>query len=522
MVAIMSKNRFGSLWGTLNQTHKGLTQSAMEHNAIIRAQHTEWLMRNAKPSGELGNGRLANLQDVKASNLLTGRGLVVGGFDGKLMTYNGDGSLLTYLRAGGGKNVSFIFPNLAYIKSRSIVVIDIKEGENAYSSAKYRAEALGYDCVFINPFGLHGFPNTMVNPLSRLLDLKLSGKKIDSEYDEIAELLCPTPKKQGDNGWVYTGAQQILSWLLQYFVTDDPLKLNPGWIWRFANMGGEELNNFFAFAKASDDETIASRAQKYADMAENAPKEWSAYISEISKAVSEFRPDTSLELATRYNQFDFATLKQKPTIVYIMLPASKIEAARRWLALNINHAIESVAAANGDIPVTFFLDEMPQYYVPAIAKALRLYRACGINLWMFSQTRQSLFDYYSKDLVTEFENQAAVTIYKNVTETSVLNDIEKLSGTKTILNRNIGHNGGVQQSGNAGLSETKRSVLQTEDILGLGQSKHIVRLSDMPHLIVADTIPYYKIPAWRDAIRDVREMHKHGAQITEPDWGNDE
>lgn len=516
-------NRRGSGFFNGFLSHQERLQEQMERDyAKRRAFEMQQFLARAQPSGILGNGRLADYNDVQNAGLLTGRGLVIGGFDGKFMTYDGDGSLITYLRAGGGKNVSFIFPNLIYLNSRSMIVMDIKDGENAYATAEYRAKKLGYECIFLNPFGLHGFPNTSINPLSRLLDLKYAGVKIDSEYDEIAEILIPTPKSKNENSWVYSGAQQLISWLLQYFVTDDPTKLNPGWLWRFANMGGSELEEFFTFAKSSSDETIASRAHKYETMIKDAPKEWSAYISEISKAVSEFRPDTSIERATRYNQFDFGDLKKRKIIVYIILPSAKIPAAKKWLGLIVNHAIETIAAANGDIPVTIFLDELPQYYSPAIAKALRLYRARGINLWMFSQTRQSLYDYYSKDLVTEFENQAAVSVYKNVTEPSLLKDIETWSGTKTILNRNFGHNGGVQQSGNAGLSETKRSVLQSEDILALNQGKHILRVADMPRLIVADTVPYYQIPEWNKAIKDVREMHKRGAEIITPDWGNDE
>ena len=518
----MRNRRFEQMWGQFENSIYRNADRIAQHDANIRAQQMEWRLRNAQPSGDLGNGRLADYNDIQNAGLLTGRGLVIGGFGGKLMTYEGDGSLITYLRAGGGKNISFIFPNLIYLNSRSIIVIDVKEGENSYATAEYRAKKLGYECVFLNPFGLHGFPNTSINPLSRLLDLKYAGIKIDSEYDEIAEILIPIPKSKSDNGWVYSGAQQIISWLLQYFVTDHPTKLNPGWIWRFANMGGTELEEFFSFAKTSSDETIASRAHKYEAMIKDAPKEWSAYISEITKAVNEFRPDTSIERATRYNQFDFGDLKKRKIIVYIILPSAKIPATKKWLGLGVNHAIETIAAANGDIPVTIFLDELPQYYSPAIAKALRLYRARGINLWMFAQTRQSLYDYYSKDLVTEFENQAAVSVYKNVTEPSLLKDIETWSGTKTILNRNFGHNGGVQQSGNAGLSETKRSVLQSEDILALNQGKHILRVADMPRLIVADTVPYYQIPEWNKAIKDVREMHKRGAEIIAPDWGNDE
>lgn len=519
----MANRRGAGFFNSVISNQERIQQQIERENARRRALEVQYFMAQAKPSGALGDGRLANEIDINNAELFSGQGLVIGGFNGKIMTYKGDGSLITFLRAGGGKNTSFIFPNLAYVTSRSLVIMDIKEGENAYSSAEFRAEKLGNKCIYLNPFGLHALPNTKINPFQRLIDLYNAGKAIDSEYEEIAEIIIPTPKTKSSNSWVYSGAQQIIAWILNYLLIDDDANLNLGWIWRFANSGGQELANYFSFMKVSGDETVASRAHRYDDMALNAPKEWAAYISEIAKAISNFKPNTSLEVSTRINEFDFADLKKEPHTVYVILPASKIEACAKWLGLNANHIIESVAAASGEIRTTIILDELPQYYAPAIPKALRLYRGRGINLWMFSQSRQSLYDRWSKELVSEFEDQAAVSIYKNVTEPQVLKDLEYWSGNKTILNRNLGHNAGVSQAGSSGLNETKRNVLQAEDILSLNRDQHIVRVSNMPRLIVADTIPYYEVPEWKAAIKDVREMHAKGSQTSrDKKEGNDE
>ncbi|MCA0373905.1 MAG: type IV secretory system conjugative DNA transfer family protein [Proteobacteria bacterium] len=519
----MSRRRFSQDLNSLLNAQTRLQRLYEEERAFRRAQATEWLIAHSESSGKFGESRLADEFDLQQAGLLSGRGLVIGGFNGKIMTYNGDGSLITLLRAGGGKNTSFIFPNLAYVTSRSLVIMDIKEGENAYSSAEFRAEKLGNKCIYLNPFGLHDLPNTKINPFQSLIDLYKAGKAIDSEYEELAEIIIPTPKTKSSNSWVYSGAQQIIAWILNYLLIDDDANLSLGWIWRFANSGGQELANFFSFMKVSSDETVASRAHRYDDMALNAPKEWAAYISEIAKAISNFKPNTSLEISTRVNEFDFANLKKEPYSIYVILPASKIEACAKWIGLIVNHIIETVAAASGEIRTTIILDELPQYYAPAIPKALRLYRGRGINLWMFSQSRQSLYDRWSKDLVAEFEDQAAVSIYKNVTEPQVLKDLEYWSGNKTILNRNLGHNAGVSQAGSSGLNETKRNVLQAEDILSLNRDQHIVRVSNMPRLIVADTIPYYEVPEWKAAIKDVREMHAKGSQISrDKKEGNDE
>jgi type IV secretion system protein VirD4 len=518
----MSRKRFGENFSFFSNAQRDLQRQFEQARAVERAFEIESLMANANASNLLGDGRLADTKDIEDAGLLNGKGLIVGGWDGELMAYDGDGSLITFLRAGGGKNVCFVFPNLAYIKDRSLVVVDIKDGENAYCSAGYRRDGLGQKCVFLNPYNLLAFLNTKINPLAALLDLKNSGVSIDSEYDDIAEIIIPSPLKKSSNDWVVSGAQQVIAWLLNYLVVDDPENLNLGYLWRFVNSGGREQADFFAFMKVSNDETVAARASMYEAMALDAPKQWLAYMSEIQKAVSVFKPDTSLEQSTRANEFDFAALKQEPHTVYIVLPSKKVESASKWLGLTLNHIIEAVAAASGDVRTTFILDEMPQYFAPAILKALRLYRARGINFWMFAQSRLSLLSRWSKDAVGELEDQAAVTIYKNVTEPSVLKDIEYWSGNKTILNRNVGHNGGFQQAGSAGLSESKRSVLQAEDIMALNQDQHIIRVSNMPHLIIADTVPYFAVPEWAENLNDVREMHKGSKTAHGNTEGHDE
>ncbi|MCA0371408.1 MAG: type IV secretory system conjugative DNA transfer family protein [Proteobacteria bacterium] len=503
----MSRRRFGDAFGLFSNTQRHLHHQFEQTRARERAFEVDRFLANAEPSDLLGNGRLANYYDLQDANLLSGKGLIIGGWDGEFLTYQGDASLVTFLRAGGGKNINFIFNNLAFVKDRSFVVIDIKDGENAYCTADYRKNVLGQKCIFLNPFELLGFGNTKINPLNALLELQNSGEAIDSEYDDIAEIIIPTPLKKSSNDWVAYGSQQIISWLLNYLVIEDSKNLNVGYLWRFVNSGGLEQANYFSYMKISSDESVATRASLYEDMAKVSPKQWLAYMSEIQKAVSVFKPETLLEKSSRINEFDFALLKQEPHTVYIMLPSKKVESAAKWLGLIINHIIEAVAAARGDIRTTFILDEMPQYYALAILKGLRLYRARGLNFWMFAQSRLSLLSRWSSEMVGEIEDQAAVTIYKNVTEPSVLKDIEYWSGSQTILNRNLGHNGGVQQSGNAGLSESKRNVLQAEDILSLNQDQHIIRVSNMPHLIIADTVPYFAIPEWNEGLNDVRKMH---------------
>lgn len=85
---------------------------------------------------------------------------------------------------------------------RTLVVVDAKDGELAFSSAAHRRDALGTEVIYFNPYGLHGFPNTNVNPLFRLIEVVEAGGSPDGEAEAIFEIVMPAPVRDGDNAWV--------------------------------------------------------------------------------------------------------------------------------------------------------------------------------------------------------------------------------------------------------------------------------------------------------------------------------
>jgi type IV secretion system protein VirD4 len=110
--------------------------------------------------------------------------------------------------------------------------------------------------------------------------------------------------------------------------------------------------------------------------------------------------------------------------------------------------------------------------------------------------------------VKEIEDQVGITLLKSVWEPDLLKDISLLSGNRTILSRGVSHNGGTVETGASNMGETKRPVLQTEDILNLGTGKFIIRIASMARLLIADAIPFFKVKPWKNQIRDVRDLHR--------------
>jgi type IV secretion system protein VirD4 len=488
--------------------HQRTLEADHAARARRRAEEIDAAMRNARPSGLLGDGRLADLQDVQAAGLLDAGGLFLGAFSRRLIFFDGDGPLLTYLRTGGGKGRDLLLPNMAHLRNRSLIVVDVKDGENAYASAHHRSEKLGTKCAFLNPYGIGAFGNIRINPLQYLLDVLDRGDAIDTEAAEIAEILLPPSGKSGDDGWVRKGAARMLTTRMEYLAHFERDLCTLSGLWRFVNANHEQTETAYAMMATCGIETIERKAGALEKTLSSSPKQYEAYKAEAIDALNAFEPGKALARSTDGNDFDFAQLKHDPHTVYLMLPSDKLGVAASWISLILNYAIERIAKEPGRVRTTFMLDEFPQLPpAPAIMKSTRLYRGKGIQLWFFSQGRFSIVDRWSREAAKEFEDQAAVMTLKGVREPDLIRDIELWSGNQTVLMRGVSHNGGTVETASANLGEAKRAVLQSEDIVGLGRDEQILRIADMPRLLKAQTVPYFAVSPWRDQLKDVRSLH---------------
>lgn len=488
--------------------HRQTLEADYAEQARRRAYETERQMHEAKASTRFGGGRLARLQDVEQAGLLDPNGLFLSGLDGRLIFYNGDAPMLSYLMTGGGKGRDIILPNCAHVQGRSLVILDTKDGENAWASAEFRS-SLGAGCIFLNPFNLHGFSNTRINPFQLLVDIVKRGERIDTEAEEMAQILLPAPVKPGGDAWVRKGALRYIALRLEYLAHFEPERCTLGNLWRFVNSSADDTELAFAMMKTCGIESIARKAEGLQNTAQKAPKQMEAYKADAVDALNTFEPGKTFEKATAAHDFEFARLKQKPYTVYVMVPAEKLGVAAAWISLVVNYAIETIARHNGAVRTTFLLDEFPQLPpAPSIRRALQVYRAKGVQLWIFSQGRFSMADRWSENAIKEFEDQAAVMTMKYVREPSLIRDLELWSGSATMLTPGVSHSGGVVESASANLGETRRSVLQNDDIVG--REDLFIRLATMPHIIKAQSIPYYEVAPWNERIRDVRDLHRGG------------
>ena len=131
------------------------------------------------------------------------------------LRYNGDQHLFTVAPSRSGKGATSIIPALLEYPG-SALVIDPK-GQNAAVTAR-RREELGQRVLILNPFGVHGLPQSAFNPLS-ILDAGSPDLARDTAV--LADALI-VYGGHGDSHWT-DSARELVQALLLDVLTDPDL-----------------------------------------------------------------------------------------------------------------------------------------------------------------------------------------------------------------------------------------------------------------------------------------------------------
>lgn len=506
-----SLRHFGMLAGAYRALDY-LDQKQRMAAAIKEGEEARRIVDSQIASKILGDGRMGTIEDLRALGMIENgpdsqTGLYMGHVGHHPVFYPGDGHLNCYGRARSGKGTTLILPNLAHCFSRSFVVNDVKDGENAFASGEHR-QRKGQNIIYANPYGLHGFENTPINPNANLINVAARTGKVDTEASEISHMLIPIGKGN-ENAWPKHGARRLLSVRLEYLALFMPDRCTLGNLWRFVNTNDERFKTMLNEMMTCGNEGIEGRAAKIASTFQEAPKQHEAIVSDAIEALEPFEPGKTLEIATRAHGFDFSRLKTEPTTVYLIVPAEKLSVAAKWLALVINHIIEAIAVKSGPLTTTFILDEFPQLpATPAIIKALQLYAGKGIQIWGFSQGRHSLARRWENDVIKELEDQSGIFQMWGVEDTQFIKDISTWSGTQAVATRGPSHSAGVVQQASYGLNEKARPVLQSEDIRAIGNGRMLMKVSGCPQLFEIERTPWFLIEPWKHQLRDPRQIFK--------------
>lgn len=382
---------------------------------------------------------------------------------------SGDRHLVTVGPNGSGKTRRLLIPNLFRLKSWSSVVIDIK-GELAAYTAAYRANA-GQKVVIIDPFGVMEatyprlvakYPFLKSNGYNPVASLNPENDDFPDDATRLAEAII---RVEGQEPHWSQSAQDLVAALAMY-VRLDKSGGSLADVRRLLGLAATEFRETVGkMIDAGIDhkcEELAVKAGRFAELTGD-NKELNSIIS-TALTQTRWLDSRPIKKDMAQGAFDFSTLKQTPTTIYLIIPPRYLSTHGTWLRVMLTSILLPLLRSVDDakVPVLFMLDEFAQLgRMQVIEDNLALLRGYGVKLWPVFQDfaqAQSLY----KDRWESFVGNAGVLhsfAPQDVTTRKYLSDLSgqrlywlKVSGTSS--SQNMGGQSGLS----AGASESIQNM----------------------------------------------------------------
>ncbi len=307
-------------------------------------------------------------------------GLVLGTAEdsGELVTYTGEGSVISVAPPGAGKTQCHVFPTMLSWRGPA-VVLDVK-GEIYAGTSKWRSENVGPVFKFAP---LDPANSASYNPLTAV--------RSDPDYlweDSrfLADMMLVMNPEAKDPFWESRARDVLTAAIARACLTDDPARRSLGNVLDIFHGVGWD-----AFVRELQSRVdIRSMMRAGTSLGEMEKKTRDGVLQTGLASLSAWDGDR-IERATRKSDWSPLDLRggKSPTI-YICLKPNEVESyisvLRVFIAQHIR-ALTSALPPQGAAPILFMLDELPRLrHMPPVEEALEIGRQYGIRLWMFTQS----------------------------------------------------------------------------------------------------------------------------------------
>jgi type IV secretion system protein VirD4 len=405
----------------------------------------------------------------------------------------------------------------------------------------------GNKIIRINPFNVNGLGSDGFNPIAAL---RLT-KEFPDDAKQLSEAVIRVPESK-DPHWA-RAAQELITALIMYvrlvipggsFV--DVRQLLGGRDeagWRALVRGGLDTDpvKFAKWQKTPPDKRdpryrppVFYNGKLYPGMiAAATDRKWPQIETKIARFGS-ITPENrelhgvlaeasvqigwldspSVQDDLRKNPFDFRVIRDRPTTVYLMLPANRLETHSAWMRLMVASIVQKLMKDTRPptVPVLLMLDE---YYAlaegdgfPAIKRNFAMFRGYGIKLWTVWQDLGQAKELYGDSYET-FVNNAGIVQSFACQDDFSSSFLSKLTGQTTLRvrtmsesrNPNPGAPMGVNISRTAGVNLIPRALILPHEIRNM-RPGHSLIFSDQ---IRDGTVIRSYVP-WPGDVRSLRHI----------------
>jgi type IV secretion system protein VirD4 len=471
-----------------------------------------------------GSAHFATREEVEATDLLTGEGVYVGGWqhpDTDMLHYlrhDGPEHIMAFAPTRSGKGVGLVIPTLLSW-TESVVVHDIK-GENWAITAGWRDKELGSRCLKFDPANHES--SIRFNPLE---EIRLRTIHEVKDVQNIASMIVDPDGKGLADHWAKTGFSLLVGTILHvlYSEKDKTLRGIAGFLSNpkfketrdiFESMISTCHDEYFAQGwKTSEGLATATHpviAESAKDMLNKAPNELSGVLSTAMSFLSIYR-DPIIARNTSLSDFHIHDLMQQaqPVSLYIVVAPSDKDRLKPLVRLLINQIVrlltEKMEFKGGKtVPhyknrLLLMMDEFPALgKLDIFAESLAFLAGYGIKAYLIAQDVSQLHKEYSKDESIISNCHIRIAYTPNKIETAEM--LSKMTGTMTVVSENLSYSGSrlSPMLGNMTSSEsvTQRPLLTPDEAMRLPDNVSLIFVAGHSP-IYGRKIRYYNDPVFK-------------------------
>ena len=441
-----------------------------------------------------GDARFATLSDLKKAGLLkqTPQSILIGTYKGRYLWLGGAQHVITISPTRSGKTTSIAIPVLLSYQG-SMVVLDLK-GELYKATSGWR-QAQGHAIRVWAPYDEAGNTHRF-NPLTPLAGMD-PGKRI-GELQTIAAILYPDepgkdPFWNSQSRAAFTAFASFLFEAWEHGRRVDFADVHPNTDERFPS-----LERILRFSSGADGhgtrETLqtllkdpgcafisAQTRTVFGNLAGLAEQTLSSVIATMHAPLQQFLSPI-LAAATNATDFDVASLRKRPTTLYVIVPTSKLDESSKLLNIFFSTVIgNNLTRQLGEEPelkyqMLMLMDEFSAMgRMDVWAKRISISASYGVRDLCIVQSRAQLRSTYGDDDAQNFITNHGAQIVFAPREQSDASEYSEMLGYKTVRkqHRSISRGRGTHQV-SLNQTEEKRALFLPQEIKQLPADDEII------------------------------------------------
>jgi type IV secretion system protein VirD4 len=373
--------------------------------------------------------------------------IMLGKIAGVPLGYMDDRPLVSIAGARAGKTSTVLEPNL-YLYPGSMLVLDPK-GELAKKTAIVR-RACGHDVYVLDPFGQSGVQSSSFNLLA---ELDPDSESIVDDVAEIAQAIIVEDPHGGSRHW-NDSSRELLKGLILFALTMPEEERHLVTVRQLLNLTHPALLEAVTAAGARAQarkkrretraelerhtalETLllamAAQADAFGGILSaigkrfaNTPANERGSIFSTAAAQTDFLDSLPLRKISKASDFSLDALGgDRPTTVYLCLPAGRMESHFRWLRAVIRQACTTLERRGtwplGKTPILFLLEEFPVLgHMQLMESAAAYFPGFGVKLWAVLQDISQLRRHYPSSWETFLGNASVVQCFANADQATL-------------------------------------------------------------------------------------------------------